>query len=173
MNKLDLYSARLSRRRGLKAQSYCIAFFIIIANCIENMLMINFIGDSGPVVFMTDDSAAERAAISDVYPLSNRLLCTFHVLQSVQRWLKKKVNKQVIDECYELFRSLVYCSSPTQFMDMWACARYYRSERCWLIFTFWLPCYRETFLSPFINMLFLATTMLPEFGLFIQHSKCI
>lgn len=44
-------------------------------------------GDQGPAVFITDDCTAERKAIHSVFPQSSLLLCTFHVLQAVWRWL--------------------------------------------------------------------------------------
>ena len=41
----------------------------------------------GPVVFLTDDSSAERNALELYYPKGVRLLYTFHVLQAFWRWL--------------------------------------------------------------------------------------
>lgn len=46
-----------------------------------------FYGRGYPAVFMTDDCTAERNAIRSVYPSSKRMLCTFHVLQALWRWL--------------------------------------------------------------------------------------
>ena len=39
----------------------------------------------GPIVFITDDSNAERNALELCWPNSIRLLCTFHVLQAFWR----------------------------------------------------------------------------------------
>ena len=39
----------------------------------------------GPMVFMTDDSSAERNALELCWPQGIRLLCTFHVLQAFWR----------------------------------------------------------------------------------------
>lgn len=36
---------------------------------------------------MTDDSAAEKKAIAEVWPSTTQLLCLFHFLQSEWRWL--------------------------------------------------------------------------------------
>ena len=47
-------------------------------------------GSDGPKVIMTDDSQAERSAIHTVWPTCIRLLCVFHVLQAVWRWLWEK-----------------------------------------------------------------------------------
>ena len=41
----------------------------------------------GPSCFMTDDSDAERNALSDVWPLVFLLLCAFHVLQAMWTWI--------------------------------------------------------------------------------------
>jgi len=40
-----------------------------------------FNGNNGPEVFMTDDSMAEKNALSEAWPRSQQLLCVFHVLQ--------------------------------------------------------------------------------------------
>ena len=41
----------------------------------------------GPMIFLTDDSSAERNALELCWPRGIRLLCTFHVLQAFWRWL--------------------------------------------------------------------------------------
>ena len=45
---------------------------------------------TGPAAFMTDDSDAERNAISKVWPYARRLKCIFHVKQACWRWLLSK-----------------------------------------------------------------------------------
>ena len=49
-------------------------------------------GSRGPMFFMTDDSSAERNALMRVYPASVPLLCQFHVLWAVWRWLWNSSN---------------------------------------------------------------------------------
>ncbi|XP_026063184.1 uncharacterized protein LOC113046574 isoform X1 [Carassius auratus] len=44
-------------------------------------------GEAGPHVFLTDDSKAEKGAIAQVFPEAAQLLCIFHLLQAVWRWL--------------------------------------------------------------------------------------
>lgn len=44
-------------------------------------------GQLGPKVVMTDDCKALRQALQDVYPHITGLLCVFHVLQAMWRWL--------------------------------------------------------------------------------------
>lgn len=59
-------------------------------------------GRRGPVCVMTDDSRSERAALSAIWPEARLLLCTFHVLQAVWRWLldaKHGINQHVRQTC--------------------------------------------------------------------------
>ena len=37
---------------------------------------------------MTDDCRAERSALKNVWPESTLLLCQFHILQALWRWLQ-------------------------------------------------------------------------------------
>lgn len=41
----------------------------------------------GPKIFMSDDSTAERNALHEAFPLSELLLCIFHILQAACRYL--------------------------------------------------------------------------------------
>lgn len=43
--------------------------------------------NKSPSVIMTDDSSAERNALTKVFPASKLLLCSFHVCQAMWRWL--------------------------------------------------------------------------------------
>ena len=42
---------------------------------------------TGPAIFLTDDSSAERNALELCWPQAIRRLCTFHILQAFWRWL--------------------------------------------------------------------------------------
>uniref|UniRef100_A0A668A7Q5 MULE transposase domain-containing protein n=1 Tax=Myripristis murdjan TaxID=586833 RepID=A0A668A7Q5_9TELE len=44
------------------------------------------------MIFLTDDSRAERTALSRTFPHGKLLLCCFHLLQAVWRWLCCKEN---------------------------------------------------------------------------------
>ena len=44
-------------------------------------------GEIGPVAWMTDHAVAERNALAEVFPQARRLLCTFHTLQALWRFL--------------------------------------------------------------------------------------
>ncbi len=46
-----------------------------------------FGGQGHPDVFMTDDSATEKATLRALFPESDQKLCLFHVLQALWRWL--------------------------------------------------------------------------------------
>ena len=47
----------------------------------------SFGGSDCPAIFVTDDSDAERNALSSVWPEAVLRLCLFHVPQAVWRWL--------------------------------------------------------------------------------------
>lgn len=53
---------------------------------------------------MTDDSAAERSALKQVWPSSRLLLCTFHVLQKERGWLHKMKNMVLKEKRLPLMR---------------------------------------------------------------------
>ncbi|KAH6933181.1 hypothetical protein HPB50_012789 [Hyalomma asiaticum] len=55
-----------------------------------------------PQSFMTDNSAAEKAALQAVWPEATQLLCHFHVAQAEWRWLHASSNKISRDERREL-----------------------------------------------------------------------
>lgn len=43
-----------------------------------------------PKMFLTDDSDAEREALSCIFPNARVLFCAFHILQALWRWLLDK-----------------------------------------------------------------------------------
>ena len=56
----------------------------------QEMLPVNAFfgkGSIGPDVMLTDNSSELRDALSNVWPSTTLLLCTFHLLQQVWRWL--------------------------------------------------------------------------------------
>lgn len=55
-----------------------------------------------PLSFMTDNSAAEKAALLAVWPEATQLLCHFHVAQAEWHWLHASSNKISRDERREL-----------------------------------------------------------------------
>ena len=81
----------------------------------------------GPVVFLTDDSAAERSALEAVFPDSIRLLCVFHVLQAYWRFLwdsKNTIPKEDRPHLFALMKDMVYAETVEELEDRWeACTR--------------------------------------------------
>ena len=71
----------------------------------------------GPMVFMTDDSSAERNALELCWPQGSQLLCTFHVLQAFWRWLydsKHHINKKERTTIMEKMKKILYASSISE-----------------------------------------------------------
>lgn len=70
--------------------------------------------DRGPQIFITDDCLSERKAIKSVFPASTLLLCTFHFLQAVWRWLwdgKHKVDKSHRQCLFGHVKKMVYAAN--------------------------------------------------------------
>ncbi|CAB4444906.1 unnamed protein product [Rhizophagus irregularis] len=90
-------------------------------NLLKTILPMNaFYGRSpqvGPIVFLTDDSAAERNALELCWPNGIRLLCTFHFLQAFWRWLhdaKHSINKEDRAPIMEKMKKILYASSDSE-----------------------------------------------------------
>lgn len=54
-------------------------------------------------MFLTDDSKAEKGAIAQVFPEATQLLCIFHLLQAVWRWLWNKEHNIEMKDRQTLF----------------------------------------------------------------------
>ncbi len=70
--------------------------------------------DLGPMVIMTDNCSELRDALRIVWPESRLLLCIFHLMQQVWRWLHQKKNgihKNHRPEILALVKSIVYASN--------------------------------------------------------------
>ena len=75
-----------------------------------------FNGKGNPSIFMTDDAEAEIKALLHVWPRSKNLLCIFHVLQSVWRWLwdsKHEIPKENRITLMRFFQDILYAHTPT------------------------------------------------------------
>lgn len=73
-----------------------------------------FNGQLQPAIVMTDDSAAEKAAISEVWPQSRQLLCQFHIAQAMWRWLWNAdhgVANHDRKPLMDLFRQVTYATT--------------------------------------------------------------
>ncbi|XP_050501390.1 uncharacterized protein LOC126885128 [Diabrotica virgifera virgifera] len=80
----------------------------------------SFYGNSFPSIIMTDDSAAERAALKTSFPNSTLLLCKFHVLQAIMRYLWDNKHKIHVDDrlpIYKNFNSVLHSPSEDEFHE--------------------------------------------------------
>lgn len=75
----------------------------------------SFYGSSeGPKVFMTDNCSELREALKKVWPSSTPVLCIFHILQQVWRWLHEKKNNIDLNDRVSLllnFKKILYAES--------------------------------------------------------------
>ena len=70
--------------------------------------------DVGPEVILTDNCKEERKALNTVWPSSTMLLCIFHILQQLWRWLHDKSHSiSQADRPYilSLFKQALYSES--------------------------------------------------------------
>ena len=68
-------------------------------------------GDDGPAVFMTDNCSELRDALHAVWPKALLLLCLFHIMQQVWRWLCEGKNKISLPDRKEImlvFKDMSY-----------------------------------------------------------------
>ncbi|KAL9978127.1 hypothetical protein ACROYT_G015612 [Oculina patagonica] len=72
---------------------------------------------TGPQIFMTDDDSGQRGALSDTWKDSLLLLCTFHFLQAVWRWLfnsNNNISKEDRQHPMGHFQKLVFAASQKE-----------------------------------------------------------
>jgi len=77
----------------------------------------SFNGKGFPNIFLTDQSEAEITAFETVWPESTNLLCIFHVLQAVWRWLwdsKHGIPKQERPRLMASFQNILYSTTKDQ-----------------------------------------------------------
>ena len=77
-------------------------------------------GEKGPRLFMTDDDEALRNALKNVWPQALLLLCVWHILQSVYRWLcngNNGVSRDHRQEMLNLFKDLMYTETEIDFEE--------------------------------------------------------
>ena len=77
----------------------------------------------GPDIFMTDDASALREAMAAQWPKARRLLCTFHLLQSIWRWLwnaKNNIPLQDRQSIMKAVKALVFAKSEEDVIDKYA-----------------------------------------------------
>ena len=114
-------------------------------------------GVRGPCIIMTDDCDAERNAIRTAFPDTMALLCTFHVLQAMWRWLwdaKHEILHADRPELFHLFKRLMYASSCEELDELYETgtqsdvAKRYPQFAAYLVLQYarkdsWALCYRS------------------------------
>ncbi|XP_070546630.1 uncharacterized protein [Ptychodera flava] len=107
-----------------------IAFFVIsqeneknIHTCFEKFKITN--PEVSPRAFMVDKDYKEIHVISSLYPMSDVLLCWFHVLQAVQRWLTKSesdisglANQDKRKAVVKYMSAMKQCTTEEAFQEM-------------------------------------------------------
>jgi len=91
--------------KGQTVDEYKTAFSLL-----KDSVPNSFDGQGFPRHFIIDDSEAERQALKSISPQSNILLCRFHVLQSVWRWLwdaKHDIKNEHRKLLFKLFQSIL------------------------------------------------------------------
>jgi hypothetical protein len=87
--------------------------FTLLKNCMgENAFFCR--QSLGPMVIMTDNCSELRDALKIVWPESRLLLCIFHLMQQVWRWLYEKKNGIHADhrqEILSLMKSIIYAET--------------------------------------------------------------
>ena len=81
----------------------------------------SFYGKGRAEVIMTDNCSELREALYEVFPDATLLLCTFHILQQVWRWLFDKNHAiQPTDriEIMQFFRKIVHVREIVEFEEM-------------------------------------------------------
>lgn len=74
----------------------------------------------GPIVFLTDDSYAERNALATCWPQPKQLLCIFHVLQAFWRWLynsKHSIDKEHRKSIMENMKKILYAQTEIKMLE--------------------------------------------------------
>ncbi|KAF3856959.1 hypothetical protein F7725_008818 [Dissostichus mawsoni] len=66
-------------------------------------------GHEGPQLVITDDCRAERGALRKAFPKATLLLCSFHLLQAVWRWLWSKESCCTQEKVHQLKHSGELC----------------------------------------------------------------
>lgn len=113
----------------------------------------------GPSIFLTDDSQSEQCAIHATWPKAKNLLCIFHVLQSVHRWLIKSSNgipREQQQIFLKKFRAVMFAKNITEcaekFLEAQNCAINYSKylnylRKYWNRKELWALAYRNGLLT--------------------------
>jgi hypothetical protein len=116
-SKVGAIPLAVAFHKGQSEESYTLAFEMI-----KNELGPQAFGGKGsPASFRIDDSKAEYNALKAVWPESEIFLCTFHVLQSMWRWLwqaKNNIDKSDRQHLILVFRQLLYSQTSIEYDEI-------------------------------------------------------
>lgn len=101
--------------KGQSEASYSSGFHLIKQN--EKNA---FSGQGYPSLFLTDNINEEINALKIVWPQSRSLLCIFHVLQSVWRWLKNNIKKEEHTFMMHASRKMLYAQTYEEAQEKYA-----------------------------------------------------
>lgn len=121
----------------------------------------SFYGLGFPKVIITDDCEAERNSLQKSFSCSKLLLCKFHVLQAVMRYLwdsKNGISKNDRVSIYMIFRKTLNCFEVEEFVEEFdsllklksvlsnrKVLRYFQNLKSTA--NNWAMCYRKTFIT--------------------------
>ena len=74
--------------------------------------------NKGPVIFMTDDADGEINALKTVWPEAKLLLCVWHVLNAVWRWLwqaKHGITMKYRRILFKRYKSILYAKTEMDY----------------------------------------------------------
>lgn len=97
-----------------------------------------------PKLFMTDNSLAEIEALKQVWPSSDNLLCIFHVLQAVWRWLwtaKNEIPQDRRSQFMSDFQTILYAPDLIEMSNFYEnCLDRGRAYPRWITYvqSYWL-----------------------------------
>ncbi|XP_048589237.1 uncharacterized protein LOC116618843 [Nematostella vectensis] len=92
--------------------------FKMLCSCLPEYAFNGRGKENGPKVILTDNCKEERNALKSIWPLSTLLLCTFHMLQQLWRWLhESKNNVNLADRPFilNLFKKSLYAETEQEF----------------------------------------------------------
>lgn len=106
--------------KGQTTDDYKAAFTLL-----KDSVPCSFDGHGFPKQFIIDDSEAERQALRAIWPESSILLCRFHVLQSVWRWLwdsKHDIRNEDRKLLFKLFQNILNTSNNSSASEAYSIA---------------------------------------------------
>ena len=78
--------------------------------------------EQGPHIFITDDATATIKALENVWPSAIHILCQWHCLQAVWRYLgngRNQIKKEDKPILMRLFRKMVYAESRARYEEFY------------------------------------------------------